>query len=81
MSTEKGNRGPELPVIFIFHTTAGPAQPLPRAMWWYCMDCRRRFMGPTNRAPDKGCQKCGGRNIFDCNVAPVKPVKLLNGAN
>jgi len=40
-------------------------------MPWYCMDCRKRFDGPTNRSPESGCAHCSGRQIFDINASPV----------
>lgn len=40
-------------------------------MPWYCLDCRTKFEGPTDRPPNDGCPACQSRNVIDLNADTV----------
>lgn len=43
-------------------------------MKWHCLDCKANFRGPKDRPPENGCENCGSKNVFDCNVEYVGEV-------
>lgn len=53
-------------MIATFDSTGGG-----RTMKWHCCDCHRNFQGPIDRSPKNGCEHCGSRNVFDCNLKPI----------
>ncbi len=42
-----------------------------RQMRWMCLDCKARFLGPMDRAPQGGCPKCASSQVLDLNVDPA----------
>ena len=43
-------------------------------MKWHCVDCHADFQGPKDRTPANGCEQCGSKRIFNCNVEFVGEV-------
>ena len=46
-------------------------------MKWYCLNCKIKFDGPSNRHPKNGCTKCGTHRIIDLNVFPISAGELV----
>lgn len=49
----------------------------PKSLQWRCLDCRRGFHGPVDKAPSSGCIYCGSRSVVDINTEPHgRPIHL-----